>query len=577
VNTNGQDSSSLVLEIDCIECGSWKFSKEQPIKFDSELQARTYLTEELSRAFQAGHYAVSLDTMQCRDRQCTAKVFIGQLWKATSLILPDSISPFVEDRTLQELKRNDKLHPGDWKEVANLILESLGRNGYPFAEAMIDQFSDHDGEIKAVLKVNRGRQFYNNDIKLIDPTVIKQSFLSRYLEWERHSPYNHEHFLDYKKRLAELDFVKLESDPKVYFSHNKSDLELRLAKQRANQFDFILGILPANDFQDRSLLLSVYLKAILKNVLGGGERLSLNFSNTKPETQEMIIDLDHPYFMGMPFGILAGFELFKNQKTNLDVRYNLGMSYQKSKDILIKGYYRRIASSILDADTSFVLKNKVLPTNLDYVTNALGFDMDIQRLDFNRSPRKGWRVNFGFTAGVKKIKRNNDILRLEESGVPVGALYDSLDAEKIQFDIHSSLEFYQPLSDRLVLLLRTQGKSLLGLEAYLDNELFRLGGSRLLRGFDEEFFRSSTYLINTAELRFYIDQGSYFLAFYDAGYLSSERTQESTDFWAQGFGLGMTFQTDIGIFNLSYALGQADEIPLDLNAGKIHFGYVSLF
>jgi outer membrane protein assembly factor BamA len=126
-------------------------------------------------------------------------------------------------------------------------------------------------------------------------------------------------------------------------------------------------------------------------------------------------------------------------------------------------------------------------------------------------------------------------------------------------------------------LLQEDAGWLFGSDAFLFNELFRVGGNRRLRGFDEEFFRVDGFAIQTIEIRFLLDRSSYFSAFYDLAYLERRGFDNSFTDIAHGFGLGFNFKTPIGLFNLSYALGGSRRTPLDLNAGKIHFGFVNVF
>jgi hypothetical protein len=44
-----------------------------------------------------------------------------------------------------------------------------------------------------------------------------------------------------------------------------------------------------------------------------------------------------------------------------------------------------------------------------------------------------------------------------------------------------------------------------------------------------------------------------------------------------GFGAGLNFETRAGIFAFNYALGKKNQNPIDFRAGKIHFGYISIF
>jgi hemolysin activation/secretion protein len=51
------------------------------------------------------------------------------------------------------------------------------------------------------------------------------------------------------------------------------------------------------------------------------------------------------------------------------------------------------------------------------------------------------------------------------------------------------------------------------------NELFQIGGYRLLRGFDEESIFATQYGVGTVEYRFLSGLNSYFFAFADIGWV----------------------------------------------------------
>ena len=115
-------------------------------------------------------------------------------------------------------------------------------------------------------------------------------------------------------------------------------------------------------------------------------------------------------------------------------------------------------------------------------------------------------------------------------------------------------------------------------EGVLRNEQYRLGGNRLLRGFDEEFFFATNYGIATLEYRLLLDQNAYIYVFGDYGRLRDTRaTPGQTLVYPFGFGTGLTFGTQAGLFSLSVAVGGTGEQPVDFGAPKVHFGYLSLF
>ena len=112
-------------------------------------------------------------------------------------------------------------------------------------------------------------------------------------------------------------------------------------------------------------------------------------------------------------------------------------------------------------------------------------------------------------------------------------------------------------------------------EALFDNELFRIGGIKTIRGFDEESIFASSYIIGTLEYRFILDKNSSIYAFSDGGYY--EKTNSTINDTPIGFGVGMNFQTGAGIFSINYAVGKQFDNPIDFRASKIHFGFVNFF
>ena len=54
------------------------------------------------------------------------------------------------------------------------------------------------------------------------------------------------------------------------------------------------------------------------------------------------------------------------------------------------------------------------------------------------------------------------------------------------------------------------------------------------------------------------------------------RTYENNDI-PLGFGAGMTFETNVGLFGVTLAVGRQQAQIVDFRNVKTHFGYVSLF
>ncbi len=109
------------------------------------------------------------------------------------------------------------------------------------------------------------------------------------------------------------------------------------------------------------------------------------------------------------------------------------------------------------------------------------------------------------------------------------------------------------------------------------NELFQIGGYKLLRGFDEESIFASQYAVGTIEYRYLMGQNSFLFAFVDLGWAKNASVQSKISNTFIGAGLGMAFETKAGIFNISYASGKRDDTKFNLRQSKIHIGYVNYF
>ena len=70
---------------------------------------------------------------------------------------------------------------------------------------------------------------------------------------------------------------------------------------------------------------------------------------------------------------------------------------------------------------------------------------------------------------------------------------------------------------RVTLLLQTRGAAIIN-NYLLQNELYRIGGTTLLRGFDEQSIVVSQYHIGTFEFRYLLSQNAYASIFADGGY-----------------------------------------------------------
>jgi hemolysin activation/secretion protein len=174
---------------------------------------------------------------------------------------------------------------------------------------------------------------------------------------------------------------------------------------------------------------------------------------------------------------------------------------------------------------------------------------------------------------------NNEILQLKDpndSSFDFKSLYDTVKLNSYQFRIRATAVKYFPLGKQGTIKAAVNTGIFQSAEIF-KNELFQIGGFKLLRGFDEESQYVSQYVIGTLEYHYLISQNSYFYTLMDGGWGRNNSQNANVNHTYLSGGLGLAFETRVGVFNLAWAVGRRDDIPLNLRQSKIHFGFVNYF
>ena len=212
----------------------------------------------------------------------------------------------------------------------------------------------------------------------------------------------------------------------------------------------------------------------------------------------------------------------------------------------------------------------------------MGIYYGYNNTDYRFNPRRGNEFTIITSAGLRKIRPNTAIVGIKKDGsgndFDYASLYDTLDMRTYLLKLNISGAHYFKTGKQAVLKTAVNGAWLYTHDIF-KNEMYQIGGYKLLRGFDEESIYASSYAVLTAEYRFFIGLNSYFFGFADGGWVQNKAYGEvqQKDHTYLGLGIGMAFETKAGIFNLSYAVGKRDDLPVNFRQSKIHFGLVSLF
>ncbi|MCB0837887.1 MAG: BamA/TamA family outer membrane protein, partial [Bacteroidetes bacterium] len=207
-------------------------------------------------------------------------------------------------------------------------------------------------------------------------------------------------------------------------------------------------------------------------------------------------------------------------------------------------------------------------SQLDGNRRLFGLGLVYENLDYKLNPGKGWSAFVDVGVGRRMIRENF----LLKNAFP--EVYQDLNLRQPVNEINMEVNWYKTLFPRNVIHLANR-TYWLGMENYLRNDQLQVGGSRSIRGFNENEFFTDFYSFFTAEYRFQLERDSYLFLFGDYAYLENNET--GTIDYPMGVGFGMNYGTKAGIISLVYAIGRSKEIPFQPARGKIHIGFINQF
>jgi outer membrane protein assembly factor BamA len=548
--------------------------KLQP-KFTSKEKRDEYVTTLPSILHGKGYVVASLDSIAETGNQTTVYFFIGDEYQLERIkISPESIAmlpatgknrPVVQRFTFDEFSRFQKD-----------VLDGFENSGYPFAQLKLDSIKIIEQRVNAVLTIDRGRFYKVDSVHILGPAKISRNFIHRYLDIERGSPYNQQKFSTINQRLLELPYLQQVQPWDVTMLNTGSIVNLYLQPQKSNQVNVLAGFLPDNQQLGGKLLFTIDANLQLKNAFSTGEQIGLVWQQIQPRSPRLDIQYQQPYLFNSPIGLDFSFNLFKKDSLFLNLNAAFGLRYMISANHWIKVGVQNQRTNVLEVDTTMIKRQRLLPDIADVSAVNLNVAYEINKTDYRFNPRKGNMLNVNVEVGTKTIRKNNSVTQIKDATFNYNSLYDSVKLNTYQVRVRASAAHYIKLGRQSVLKTALNAGLYESPNAF-KNELFQIGGYRLLRGFDEESIYANRYGVGTLEYRLLLGLNSYFFGFTDVGASRFKSLNLSTSNTYIGAGAGIAVETKGGIFNISFAAGKRNDVPFNVREAKIHLGYVSVF
>ncbi|NOT51381.1 MAG: hypothetical protein HOP10_08910 [Chitinophagaceae bacterium] len=553
-------------------------------KFDSRAACEEYMYKLPGYLQSKGYVTASIDSLQYYGEFARVTLYIGEQYRWAQVSAKTVETTLLDAIGWQERMFADR--PMDFAQVHILeekILDHLENTGYPFARVYLDSIQLDNDKVSALLKVNRGPLYKIDSIRLYGNAKISNSYLQRYLDIPNGSIYNRRKLSGINKKLNELTYVEQEQPFNITMLGTGSVLNLYLKQKKSSQVNALVGFLPNNDqLSSKKLLLTGEANILLKNALNAGETIGLNWQQIQVKSPRLNILYQHPYLFNSPFGLDFSFDMFRKDSSFLNVNFQLGAQYVLNNNQSGKLFLQKFQTIVSEGgiNTALLLQNRRLPDVGDVSSWNIGLDYELNNTNYRPNPRKGNEFRIITTIGKKKVKKNNQILDLKDPNDPnfsFDKLYDTVKLSTYQLRIRAMGAKYFPLGGQRHAIKTAINAGLFKSGNVFRNELFQIGGYKLLRGFDEESQYLSQFAIATMEYHYLVGQNSYFYVLIDGGLGRNSSQDIKINHTYFGTGLGLAFETKAGIFNLAWAVGKRDDTQFNLRQSKIHLGFVNYF
>lgn len=431
------------------------------------------------------------------------------------------------------------------EDILNYLNTKLIEDGQPFSSLKLINLKkkDHNNiQAELIITIDKKRSIDNIIVKSYEN--FPKSYLKHFLKIKAKDNFNLNYIKEKTEALNSLPFANQIKPPEVLFTKDSTSLYLYLEKTKSNNFDGFLGF--GTNETTNNIEFDGYLNLNLINNLNYGESFNLIYKSDENEQKTFEVNFNLPYIFGSPIGTELALNIFKKDSTFTTVNQSASIFYQINSK-------QKIDVSIGGIQSNNLLDDNVSQTIQDYnsVFYSLGYEY-IKRQHYNIL----FPFNFVFSLKLGFGSR-------EFENVTERQVLSKLSSSKI-FNLNKKNSIY----------LKLNGASITS-DSYLTNELFRFGGIKSIRGFEENSLLASLYSALNTEYRYQLNNNIYIHSIFDAAYFENDITVTKEKLFAFGFGFGIN--TKAGLLRFNYANGKSENQKFKFSDSKIHLSLTALF
>lgn len=500
-------------------------------EFRDSLQMNANINEMMINWINKGYLFAGIDSMKARE---FLQVYLHKGDKYRS-----DLEGLTNKNPLKQLKKTS---------------DQYANNGYPFASIRTDSLKLQEGVVTGSLLIDTGPYITYDSAFFFSEPKTNKSFIFQLLDINPGRHFSESDYRRIKSKLDRVPYLELGRPTDLSFKDSKAKVFLDVRETNPSSFQGVLGI---QQIQTDQTIAVGNLELNIQNLFRSGKTLRFSWERFSEQSQLLDIQYKHPFFLGSKLAPSFRLNLLRQDTTFLTRSFAVGLHTFISPRVELFGEFERTNGTILSTELTTISQSGLA----DYRRDVYRLHASKGQLVSLEKFQKGIVWDASIAGGIKTVERN---LNIPDS------YYDSLEIRTDFFQSTALLAYQLKAFKRQSFYHRLEGGAILN-DELLTNELFRVGGLRTLRGFNEKEIFASRYLLSRIEFRSFFEDASYAYVFYDQMVYKRNAILDEPF----GLGLGFVLATSAGQFSFAMATGGGQAI--NFNGIKAHFGYISTF
>ncbi|MGK0126609.1 MAG: translocation and assembly module TamA [Candidatus Azotimanducaceae bacterium] len=428
--------------------------------------------------------------------------------------------------------------------ILNEIVNYLESNGNTFVEVSLKNLITVEVGFEAKLSINNLKNRSIDNIVVKGYSKFPKSFIKHYLNLQKGTIFNSNKITQISDAINSLEFVSEIKPPEILFTKDSTSIYLYLQKNKSNVFDGLIGF---STNEKGKLEFNGHFDLALNNAFNGGESIAVKWKSNGEDQKLFSLKLETPFIFNSNITPEMSFDIYKQDTTFLNTKASIDLKYILNPQTIVAAKYQSENSNDL--------------TTTDSQSSIREFKNNFYGVSFEKN-----------IFGTKRDYQNKFFFRLDAIWGNRTLISESLKTDQSKYELTTYYNW--SLNQKNSIFIQNHSALLISDELFT-NELFRIGGTNSIRGFNEQSIFTSSHTILNLEYRYHLYNSSYLFSITDFAYINNDLLNNDTQLYS--FGIGYEYKLKNGVINLSYALGKEADIPIDIDNSRFHIKFFQFF